>query len=178
MARMLPLFLIAVGFVAAACGSSHSSLPTISKTKTYRDPTLHFRFRYPADWKVPGSGKVETIGGAPTYVVHVTIPGNAASAEVTASTTTVPIPSFSNGEVKPDPNGGPDKFHYFHVSISGLKGMRIERYSGKQSDEIDSVANSSNRLYDVRMIAATPPFAPRTLAGYNLIVRSLKVPFS
>src|SRR5438067_906151 len=110
----------------AACGSgsSQSGTPTPSssanKFATYTDKNFKFSFSYPASWSIPAKGGSESqVGGVRTYILPISIPGNLARAEVTIDGNVTPLPQVTDGEVRPDPNGGPIKYHYYHAQLSG-----------------------------------------------------------
>jgi hypothetical protein len=97
---------------------------------------------------------------------------------VTVDGDVVPLPSFQDGEVRPDPNSSAHTFQYFHTTLSGWPAMRVNRFTGKQLTEKDTIANTHSRSYDVRMLTVNPPFAAAVNRGYATIVRTMKVPFS
>jgi hypothetical protein len=178
--RRTLLFGMVVALVTG-CGSSSSASPTAtpSPSKTYNDPTFHYSFKYPGAWSIsPKGGHATTLRGVKTYVVDVQIPGKAAGLQITTDAQIIPFPPFVDGKISPDPTGGPDTFHYYHAKISGLAAMHVERWNGKQMTEVDTFVNTQTRAYDVRMNTATPPFSSKALAGYNAIVKSMRLPFS
>jgi hypothetical protein len=111
-------------------------------------------------------------------VLNVSIPQNVAQLSVTVDNNVTPFPPFTNGHTAPDPNGPSHTFQYFHARVAGWPAMMIRRFSGKEITEVDTIANTRTRSYDVRMLTATPPFPSTVTLGYSQVVKSLKVPFS
>jgi hypothetical protein len=163
----------------SGCGSSSSAPPTPLPQKTYSDAKFRFSFKYPGAWSVPRSGGHQSTAqsGVPTYIVPLKIPGNPASVEVTADGQIIQFPPFEDGHVSADPNGGPDFYHYYHRTVDGLPAMRVERWSGKQIDEVDTFVNTSKLSFDIRTDTATPPFPADVKSGYDTVVKTIKLPF-
>jgi hypothetical protein len=169
----------------AGCGNSATSPtaivppPTVSASTRFVDPNFHFSFAYPANWSVNKKGGQEktVTAGYKQYALDVKLPTNAAQLSITVDGNVQTFPQFTNGHHGTIP-GDPHDYVYFHDKLSGWPAMRIKRYTGKQITEIDTIANTRTRSYDVRMLTATPPFSPDSLAGYETIVHTMKVPFS
>jgi hypothetical protein len=161
------------------CGSGSSAPPTTVALKTYSDATFHFSFKYPNTWSVPKQGGHESTSpsGVKTYILPITVPGGAAGLEVTVDGNVFQIPTFSDGKIAPDPSGGPDFYHYYHATVSSRPAMRVERWSGKNMDEVDTLANTSKYSYDIRMDTGSPPFPAGVTAAYATIVTTMKLPF-
>lgn len=173
MKRLSPLLLVVVAL--AGCGAKQA---TPAKPRVYHDPKYKFSFSYPASWSVPKQGHQESIAGVATYVVPVSAPHNAARLEVTVDHQIIPFPPFQEGHEAPDPNGGPDVFHYHHARVSGWPAMEIKRYNGTTADGIFTIVNTHSLSYEIRMITANPPLSTGELHAYNTVMHSLKFPFS
>jgi hypothetical protein len=175
-------FVPVVGLLILLCGcggGGTASPPTPVPLKTYADSRLNLHFKYPGSWSVPKNGGHQQASstGAPTYIVPVNVPGNAASVEVTADGQIIQFPAFANGHIAPDPSGGPDYFHYYHTTVDGRPAMRVERWAGKQIDEIDTFVNTSKLSFDIRTDTGAPPYPKSVTDGYATIVRTIKLPF-
>jgi len=178
-----PVFLlIALTIAVAGCGSNGASSPSKTPTasRSFTDPTFKFSFKYPSTWSVPPKGGHQSSSSPGTYILPVSVPGNPtpANLEVTVDGQVFTIPSFVDGKISPDPSGGPDFYHYYHATVDGLPGMRVERWSGKQMDEVDTFVYTRTKSYDIRMDTGTPPFPGAVTSGYNGVVKSFKVQFS
>jgi hypothetical protein len=178
MPRILPLLFLAGLLAGCGTGASPSQTATPLATAAYSDPHFHFSFHYPANWSVPRKGgATTTTASGTTYILTVNIPGNGAQLSVTVDHTIVPFPQFANGHRGQIP-GDPHTFVYFHRTIGQWPAMRIERLSGKQLDEIDTIVNTRTESFDVRTITSASSFTPVERAGYEIVVKSLKIPFS
>jgi hypothetical protein len=174
------LFLI---LILAGCSNgpvpTPTPTPTAVPTKSYSDRLFHFSFRYPGNWTAPKSGVAESgSAGTNAYDVHLQIPNSQADVRVVVSGRVTPFPSFADGHIAPDPNGGADKFQYFHATVSGFPAMSVYRIAGKHVDGIDTFINVGHKAFAVRMVTASPPFTDEIRKGYTTIVRSLQLPFS
>lgn len=164
--------------LAGCGGGGGSSTPTPPANKSYSDPTFHFSIKYPATWKLPKKGgHYSTEQGVQTYILPFTVPGGAASAEVTISGR-VNFPPFEDGKVSPNPNGGPTYFHYYHVTVDGIPAVRVERWAGKLMDEVDTFVNTAKYGYDIRMDTGVPPFPSTIMYGYVTLLKTITLPFS
>ena len=177
MKRICPI--VGLVILLCGCGNSASGPSTPVPLKSYSDATFHFSFKYPGAWSIPKQGGHESTSpsGVRTYILPINVPGGIAGLEITVDGQVIQFPPFQNGHVAPDPNGGPDFFHYYHASVSGVQAMRVERWSGKNMDEVDTFANSSKYSFDVRTDTGSPPFPRSLTAGYSTIVRTMKLPF-
>lgn len=155
--------------------SSNGSAKTISLA-TYRDARYHFSFRYPRGWKIDRPLS-ESLGGVPTYEVHITPPSSQVDFRVTVDKSLQDYSTIPEGKIVNDPQGGPDTFHYHHLNVSSWPAIQIQRFSGTTVDEIDTITNTHQYSYNVRMLSATPPFPANVMDGYNRVVRTLRVPF-
>jgi hypothetical protein len=174
---MLSLTLLAV---VAGCGShgttTAATTPSpIVRNKTYVDPNFGFRFTYPGGWKAPRQGSTNKSTGPNNYFVHLTLPNQVAGVEVQVSGEVTKFPPIKNGEKRKDPNG-PDIFTYYHARVSGLPALRVTRSFKGKADEIATFINVAHAEYTVRMVIFNPPFPKWVVSGYNLIVRTLKLP--
>jgi hypothetical protein len=175
--RFIPIAVLLI--LVCGCGSSSSTPPTPRPPKTYSDAKFRFTFKYPRSWSVPKTGghEANSSNGVPTYIVPITVPGNPASPEVTVDGQIIQFPTFEDGHIAADPSGGPDFFHYYHATVSGLPAMRVERWSGKHMDEVDTFVNTSKLSFDIRMDTGNPPFPADVTSGYNTIVKTTRLPF-
>jgi hypothetical protein len=178
LARLLP-FLGIIGLVVAGCGASNATpKPTPVKANVFHDPKLHFSFQYDDGWTVPKKGGSYTsLQGVRTYVLNITTPVSVAGARITVDKDMVDYTNIPEGKIANDPNGGPDTFHYHHLTVSGWPSIQIERFSGTQIDGIDTITNTHQYSYDVQMITPSPPFPAKVLSGYRTIVKTLNLPF-
>lgn len=176
--RVVPVLALA-GLVLGGCGpGSASPKPTAAATSVYHDPTLHFSFQYLQGWHVPQKGgSYTTIQGIRTYALTITTSDSVAGARITVDNNRVDYSKIPEGKIANDPNGGPDTFHYHHLTVSGWPSIQIERFSGTKIDGIDTITNTHSYSYDVQMITAYPPFSPKVMAGYRTVVHTLKLPF-
>lgn len=184
MPRVLP-FLLLVGLVLTACSSSSSgstatstpaaSSPVPANTQLYQDKRYKFSFRHPAAWSVT-KAEQQTISGVQTWVVTVQVPGNSAEVQVTVDRDLVDYRSIAEGAIAKAP-GGADTLHYHHLRVSGWPAIQIQRFSGTKIDEIDTITNTHQYSFDVRMVTGTPPFTADAQSGYNTIVSTLNLPF-
>ncbi len=179
--------ILALGILLVGCGSSSGQpAPTATAspiaTAKYSDTRLNFNFRYPRGWQVAAHGHVVTASGAQTYTLPVTIPGNKAQIEVTAEGRGNDFPSFQDGLVSTIPGDPTHHLRFYHRRTSGWPSMYIQRFSSTHLapgnlTETDTITNTRHRRYDVRMVTAVPPFSPEALAGYQIITRTLQLPF-
>lgn len=172
---MVKRFVLAIALMAlvTGCGGSGSSKPA-----TYHDKRFGFTFKYPSDWKAPAQGTVQDVGGVSTYIVDLRPKDNSVDFQVTVDRNVIPIPAFPEGKIAHDPNGGPDIYHYHHLNVSGWPAMGIQRFNGSQVDGLFTIINTHSLSYQVRMIVANPPVNQSQTNDYNMVVHSLKIPFS
>lgn len=174
---MRSLFALPIVIILAGCASSAATPPaTPVPDRTYRDATYHFSLRYPATWRA-GIPKTVSIQGVPTYTVNFTTPGKVAGVQIQVSRQATPFPPFAEGHVAHDPNG-PDMLHYHHLRVSGWPAMQIERYSGTKVDGLFTIINTRTLSFTIEMVTPNPPFSTRSTAGYNTLVRTIKLPFT
>jgi hypothetical protein len=172
------LFVIAIAVTGCGTSNATATPPNVAMA-SYTDAQFGFSFRYPSNWKISKQGgHTSTISGVRTYILAISVPQDAAQISVTVDGDVTPFPPFANGHTAPDPNGPTHTFQYFHATVAGWPAMVINRFSGKQITEVDTITNTRTRSYDVRMLTATPPFPSDITAGYNHVVKSFKVPFS
>jgi hypothetical protein len=170
-----------LGLAVAGCGSQNATPPTPTPTavtvadKTYTDPDFGFSFRYPGNWKAPAKGSTSAATGPNNYFVHLTVPNQAAGVEVEVSGTVTQFPPIRNGQQAKDPKG-PDIFTYYHARVSGQPALRVLRSYKGVVDEVATFINVGHAEYAVRMVTPNPPFPEFVANGYNLIVRTLKLP--
>ena len=179
--------ILALGILLAGCGSSSGQpAPTATAgpiaTAKYSDTTFNFSFRYPRGWQVAVHGHVVTTSGTKTYTLPVTMPGNKAQIEVTVEGRGNDFPSFQDGLVSTIPGDPTHHLRFYHRRTSGWPSMYIQRFSSTHLasanlTETDTITNTRHRRYDVRMVTAVPPFSAEALAGYQIINRSLQLPF-
>lgn len=175
MRRLLVLPLVAA--ILAGCSLSASSsppTPTPLSMGSYRDAHYHFSFRYPAIWTVPAAGRHTTLNGVATYLLNVKTPGNAAGIQITVDHDLANYSSIPEGDVVPY---GADTLHYHHLTVGGWPAIQIDRYNGKQLDDISTIVNTRTYSYQVQMLTGTPPFSSSALSGYHTVVQSMKIPF-
>lgn len=178
--RRPPLWLfLCLALVAAGCTplgpAPAGPKPRPSATaRLYRDRTYHFSFGVPVGWTVQ-SGRYETSNGIQRYIVSVSIPGNAEQAQVTLDRNLLAYQSIPEGKEVPAGNGS--FYRYHHTTLAGWPAIQVQRINSGKADEIDTIANTHDYKYDVRMVTGTPPFDASSTSGYRQIVRSLKVPF-
>jgi hypothetical protein len=171
----LPTLLLAA--MVAGCGSSGTSSAsgTSVRSKTYIDPNFGFRFNYPGNWKAPKKGSTSQSTGPNNYYVHLTLPNQVAGVEVQVSGQVTQFPPIKDGEKRKDPTG-PDYFTYYHARVSGFPALRVLRsYKGKV-DEVATFVNVRHAEYAIKTTIFNPPFPAFVTAGYNLIVRTMKIP--
>lgn len=174
---MRSLLALPIIVVLAGCASSAAApTPTASPDHTYHDIRYHFSLKYPASWTVARPSTI-SVQGVPTYAVSFSTPGKAAGVQIQVSRQVTPFPPFIEGHVAHDPNG-PDMLHYHHLRASGWPAMQITRYSGTQMDGIFTIINTHTRSFTVEMVTPNPPFSAAATAGYNTMVRTIKLPFS
>jgi len=177
--RHLIAFLIVVTALSGCAlpgSSSSGGKPTAGQTATYRDPHYHFTFRYPAAWSVPKSGgQKKSLGGTQTYELDITPDTGQANLQITVDQNLQDYSTIPEGKIANDPNGGPDTFHYHHLQVSSWPSIQIQRYSGSSVDEVDTITNTRQYSYDVRMLAGGSPFSASTTTGYYTIVRRLRL---
>lgn len=179
--------ILALGILVVGCSSSSGQpAPTATAgpiaTAKYSDTTFNFSFRYPRGWQAAARGHVETASGAQTYVIPVTIPGNKAQIEVTVDGRGGDFPSFQDGLVSSIPGDPIHHLRFYHRRTSGWPSMYIQRFSSAHLlpgnlTETDTITNTRHRRFDLRMVTAVPPFSAEALAGYQIINRSLQLPF-
>ena len=174
---------ICLTLVLAGCGLAGVASPTATAVPigyaTFNDPQFGFSFKYPQNWSIPKSGG-HTIqnSGLDQYVLDITLPGSEAGMSVELDGAVRPLPlTFVNGK-RSHITGDPHTYVYFHRTVTQWPAMRVERFSGTKMNEIDTIFNTRKESYDIRTIAANPPFTSRALAGYDTIVRTFKPPFS
>lgn len=169
------IWLVALAFLAG-CGSS--SAASQAPPKAYRDRQLGFHFSYPANWSIPSNaGHYIALSGVKTYVVDVKTRGNQAGVRITVDHNLLNYSTIPEGKIAPDPNGGPDTFHYHRLTVSGWPAIQIERFNGTKVDSIDTITNTHDYSFDVQIITGSPPFPADISDGYNTIVQTLHLPF-
>jgi hypothetical protein len=189
MSRQL-FFSLALLALLSACGGSSaaSPSPTPSRTssspaplptpsfKTYTDAKFQFSFDYPNDWTVhKGATETDPQTGTTEYVVHVDAPKQLARAEIDIDGNHTPLPPFKQGKVTRDPAAPNTYWHYFHQTVSGIRAMRVEQWTGKKVFEVDTFIVTKHLRYDVRILAGSKPLSPTTGQPYNGIVDSLVI---
>jgi hypothetical protein len=171
------LLLLFFAVSLAGCGSSSSTAPTAGPLSTYHDPRYHFSFGIPAPWTVTKNAAHVRTQPIPTYIVDITTPGNAEGVQLTVDTDLTPYASIPEGKVVNDPNGGPDTLQYHHLVVAGWPALQVKRFNGTVVDSYDTIVNTHDHSYDLRMATGTPPFPATALQAYNEILRTLKLPF-
>lgn len=161
------------------CGAFGSTArPTVRPlaTKSYRDSNYGFSFRYPAIWTAARRGRTESQANRTQYVLPINTHDSNVSLQIVMDTQLIAIPTVTPGKIGTGSNGS--RYRYYNLRISGylaLQGQRL--YKRNQVDDIETVVNSRTYSFTIRMLAVKPPFSALEKRGYNLILRSMKLPF-
>jgi hypothetical protein len=166
-----------LAIVLAGCGSSSAAPSTPLRLMTYHDPVYNFTFETPFPWKVPKkSGHIVT-QPIKTYVVDINTPGNTQGVEFTVDQSIQDYSKIPEGKVVNDPSGGPDTFEYHHLMVAGWPAIQVKRFNGTNVDSYDTIVNTRDNSYDLKMATGTPPFSASALRSYNKVLSTLKLPF-
>ncbi len=177
---MRQLLLLCVVVILAGCRPS-AAAPSATRVVdgAYQDTAYHFSFRYPLSWHLASKhGTTTSVQGVPTYVVNVNTPNNVEGVRIQVDRHVIPLGTFQEGHVAPDPSGGPDMFHYHHAHVSGWPAMQVQRYNGSKIDGIFTIVNTRTLSFTIEMVTPNPPFSRSALSGYDTILRTIKLPFA
>jgi hypothetical protein len=170
-------FIALIAINLTGCGSSTATTPTTLPTSKYKDPVLHFSFVIPSAWKIGKNATRTDLQPIKTYVVSITTPGSQEGVEFTVDQQIQDYSKIPEGKVVPAPGGGPDTLQYHHLVVAGWPALQVKRFSGQQIDSYDTIINTHDHSYDLKMATGTPPFPPSAVDSYNALLRTLQLPF-
>jgi hypothetical protein len=175
--RWRALAILVFVLTAAGCGSSGSTSPPAPTSTTYSDTQYHFSFQVAAPWKIKANSGHIVDQPVRTYIVDITTPGNNEGVQFTVDQDLTPYIRIPEGKVVPNPGGGPDTLQYHHLTIAGWPALQVRRFTGAVVDSYDTITNTHDHSYDLRMATATPPFPATALRAYDTVLNTLKLPF-